>query len=114
MPGKSQQRRPDPVLVCFVTCRDGREAAKIAKALLSQKLCACANIVKNVRSMYVWQGKLCDAQETLMMIKTKESKFPALEREIKKLHSYDVPEILALSAAHVSETYGKWVAESVS
>lgn len=110
---KNQHSRPDPIVVCFVTCKDEDEAVNIAKALLKKKLCACANIIKDIRSLYVWEGKLCDDKEALMVIKTKEEKFAALEREIKKHHSYDVPEIIAFAAAHVSEPYAKWVTESV-
>lgn len=111
---KRPPQKPAKLVVCFVTCKDEREGAKIAKALLKKKLCACVNIIKNIRSFYTWQGKLCDDKEALMVIKTKKEKFSALEREIKKLHSYDVPEIIALSAAHVSQPYLTWVSESVA
>ncbi len=106
--------RTRKLIVCFVTCKDEDEAAKIAKALLKKKLCACVNIIKDIRSLYVWEGKLCDDREALMVLKTKEEKFPALEREIKKHHSYDVPEIIAFPVTRVSDVYAKWVTESVS
>lgn len=106
-------KRTSKLIVCFVTCKDEDEAEKIAKALLSQKLCACANIIKNIRSLYAWQGKLCDDKEALMVIKTKESAFDRLSAEIKRLHSYEVPEIIALPVSSVSESYAKWVADCV-
>lgn len=107
-------KKTSKLIVCFVTCKNEREAVNIAKALLEKKLCACVNIIKNIRSLYTWEGKLCDDSEALMVIKTKERAFSKLAAEIKKLHSYDVPEIIALPVTCVSRSYAKWVTESVS
>lgn len=109
---KRSPRESLSIIVCFVACKDENEAVNIAKALLKKKLCACVNIIKDMRSLYVWEGKLCDDREALMVIKTVDKKFNALETEVKKLHSYDVPEIIALPVKDVSEPYLKWVVES--
>lgn len=110
---KRAAKKTSKLIVCFVTCKDEGEAGKIAKALLKKKLCACVNIIKNIRSLYTWQGKVCDDKETLMVIKTKESAFDRLSAEIKRLHSYEVPEIIAFPVPSVSESYAKWVADCV-
>ncbi len=113
MAKKRVAKKTSKLIVCFVTCKDEREAVNIAKALLEKKLCACVNIIKNIRSLYTWKEKLCDDHETLLIIKTKEKAFDRIAAEIKRLHSYEVPEIIALPVSSVLESYAKWVAESV-
>ena len=88
------------------------EAAAIARNLVEARLAACANIVRNIRSIYAWQGKVEDDSEVFMILKTKKSLFDPLSTRIRELHSYDVPEIIALPIIMGSEDYLKWIRES--
>lgn len=101
-------------IVIFITTQTKDEAAVLAKALLNKKLVACVNIVGEVRSLYWWQGKIEDSYEALMVIKTKKSKFKALEKVVKSLHSYSVPEIIALPIIAGEKNYLKWIGESIN
>lgn len=100
-------------IVIFVTTKDKAQASKIAKALLEAKLIACANIIKGVSSMFWWQGKVDQAQETLLILKTKANLFKKVEAKVKSLHSYEVPEIIALPIVAGSSAYLKWIDGSV-
>jgi len=96
-------------IVVFITASNEDEAAKIAKALVESKLAACVNIVRNIRSIYLWQGKIQDEPEVLMIVKTQKKLFSALSARVKELHSYTVPEIIALPIVEGSEDYLKWL-----
>jgi periplasmic divalent cation tolerance protein len=101
-------------IVVLVTCGSAREAKKIARAVVAKRLAACANILSGrVESVYRWKGKVESAREALMVIKSSRKRFPALEQEIRRLHSYEVPEIIALSIGRGSRGYLEWIAESV-
>ncbi len=101
-------------IVVLVTCASQREARKIAGALVEKRLAACGNIVgADVKSIYRWRGRINSARETLLILKTTRKQFAKLEKEIRKLHSYDVPEILAIPVLAGSDPYLKWVVESV-
>jgi periplasmic divalent cation tolerance protein len=95
--------------VVLITASNAEEAAKIAFALVDEKLAKCVNIIKDIRSIYFWQGKVEDGPECLMIAKTQKSKFPALTKRVKELHSYSVPEIIALPIVEGSEDYLKWL-----
>jgi periplasmic divalent cation tolerance protein len=97
----------------LVTAGSEDEAAKIAKALVEERLAACANIVPKIRSIYRWQGKIEDNAEALLLIKTTETALPALEERVRALHSYDVPEVIALKLDQGSGPYLDWLAESL-
>ena len=98
----------------MVTCGSAREARKIARALVERRLAACGNVVEApVRSIYRWKGKVESAKEYLLLIKTTRKRFSALQGEVKRLHSYDVPEIIALPIAAGSAEYLRWVSECV-
>lgn len=99
-------------IVVYVTTTNEEEAVKIARALIEERLCACVNITKGIRSIYHWQGKVEDDSETLMIIKTRKSIFNILVDRVKSLHSYTVPEIIALPIIDGSEDYLKWLSES--
>lgn len=99
-------------IVVFITAPNEDEAAEIAKALVKSKLAACVNIIKDVRSIYSWRGNLEDDSEVLMIVKTQKKLFSALSDKTKELHSYDVPEIIALPIADGSEDYLKWLRKS--
>ncbi len=98
--------------VVFITTPPDR-AADIAKHLVEKKLAACVNIVESVRSLYWWEGKLEDDREALLVVKTKLDLFDRLKEEVKKVHPYCVPEIIALPIVAGNEDYLSWVEESV-
>jgi periplasmic divalent cation tolerance protein len=99
-------------IVVLVTAKDEAEAATIARALVEKKLAACCNIVKGVTSIYRWEGKVEQGAETLLMIKTRRSLFGGLEAEIRRLHSYTTPEIIALPVTAGSQAYLDWLEQS--
>ncbi len=98
-------------IVVFITASSEEEAAKIAKALVESQLAGCVNIIKNIRSIYSWQGKIEDEPEVLMIAKTRKGLFDDLSRKVKELHRYTVPEIIALPIVKGSEDYLKWLRE---
>ncbi len=101
-------------LVILVTCRTRREARKIANSLVDRRLAACVNILTaHVESIYQWKGRTESAKEFLLVIKTSRRQFAALRREIERLHSYEVPEIIALPISAGSPKYLRWLGESV-
>jgi periplasmic divalent cation tolerance protein len=101
-------------IVVLVTCGSAREARRIALELVEGWLAACGNIPEApVRSIYRWKGKVETAREYLLTVKTSRRRFAALEKTVKRLHSYDVPEIIALPIAAGSAEYLKWIDECV-
>lgn len=104
----------DDYLVVLVTASSEEQARQIAGELLAKKLIACANLIP-VRSMFIWQDQVQDETETLMIIKTTHAIFKdRLEAEIKKLHSYDVPEIIGIPIVIGSAEYLKWIGDNVT
>jgi len=99
-------------IVAFITASNEEEAAKIAKELVEARLAGCVNIVKDIRSIYSWQGKIEDDKEVLMIVKTQKAIFDPLMKKVKELHSYSVPEIIALPIVEGSEDYLKWLKEA--
>ena len=92
-------------IVVLVTCASAKEARKIARALVKERLAACANILASpVQSVYRWKGTVESAKEFLLIIKTTKARFPKLKATVKRLHSYDVPEIIALPIAAGAQT----------
>lgn len=102
----------DKVIV-FVTCANAEEGAKIARALVTQRLAACVNISSPIRSIYRWQGKLSDDQEVLLVIKTARPLFDRVRRLVEKLHSYQVPEVVCLPIIDAAPNYLNWLTSSV-
>jgi periplasmic divalent cation tolerance protein len=101
-------------IVVLVTCSSAKEARKIARALVEQRLAACVNVLRApVQSVYRWKGKVESAKELLLVIKTTRKRFAALQRAVRVLHSYDVPEIIALPIADGSRDYLAWLSNSV-
>lgn len=96
-------------VVVFVTAGSKKEAQAIASALVKERLAACATAIGVVESIYQWQGKVARSRERMLIIKTTASRYAALEQRIKTLHSYDVPEIIALPIVKGSESYLKWI-----
>ncbi|MCL5024545.1 MAG: divalent-cation tolerance protein CutA [Nitrospirae bacterium] len=98
-------------IVVFITASNEEEAAKIALALVGERLAGCVNIVKGIRSIYRWQGKVEDEAEVLMIAKTRRELFGALSKKVKELHSYSVPEVIAFPVAEGSAEYLDWLKE---
>jgi periplasmic divalent cation tolerance protein len=102
---------PDPI-VAFVTCGSEEEALKIANALVEAHLAACVNLIAPIRSIYRWEGKIWDEKEWLLIIKTQKQRFEALEKRVRSLHSYSVPEIISLPITEGSSAYLNWIKEN--
>lgn len=100
-------------IVVFVTAANRKEADKIAQALVKEKLAACVSIVPEVYSQYWWQGKIENSQELLLVIKTLPRRYKALEKRVRELHSYTVPEILAMPVVVGNPAYIKWIKKSI-
>jgi periplasmic divalent cation tolerance protein len=98
-------------IVVLITTSSEDEAAKIARSLVDSKLAGCVNIIKDIRSIYAWDGKVEDESEVLMIAKTQKALFNDLTKKIKELHSYTVPEIIAIPIVEGSEEYLKWLRE---
>src|SRR4030042_67507 len=101
----------DPIIV-LVTCGSEEEAKKIANALVEEPLAAFVNLVAPIRSVYRWEGKIWDEKEWLLIIKTQKDRFEELEKKVKSLHSYSVPEIISLSVTEGSSVYLNWIREN--
>ncbi len=101
----------DPIVV-FVTCGSEEEGLKIANALVDGRLAACVNLISPIRSIYRWEGKIWDEKEWLLIIKTQREKFGEVEKKVKSLHSYSVPEIISLPILEGSSSYLDWVREN--
>ncbi len=98
--------------IVLVTCASLAEARKIARSVVEKKLAACANILPGVESVYRWKGKVERAREVLVVIKTTAWRIVQLEREVQRLHSYDVPEFIVLPIAAGSYKYLSWIQEN--
>jgi len=96
-------------IIVFITVPKEEEAAKISRALVEARLAACVNIIGNIRSIYRWEGKIEDEAEVLMIAKTQRHIFDPLSKKVKELHSYAVPEIIAMPIVEGSEDYLKWL-----
>jgi len=99
-------------IVIFVTCGSEEEGLKIANALVEGHLAACVNLISPIRSIYRWEGKIWDEKEWLLIIKTQKDRFEELEKKVKSLHSYSVPEIISLPISEGSSSYLRWIKES--
>jgi periplasmic divalent cation tolerance protein len=98
--------------VVLVTCASIAEARKIGRTVVEKKLVACANIVAGVESIYRRKGKVERAREALVIMKTSATRLRSLEREVKRLHSYDVPEFITLTIVAGSKEYLQWIGEN--
>jgi len=98
-------------IVVFITASSYEEARKIADALVSQRKAACVNIVPRVNSLFWWKGKIEDAEESLLVVKTRAKLFSEVVSTVKGIHSYEVPEIIALPVVDGNPDYLKWINE---
>jgi len=102
-----------PYIIVFVNTANKVEAEKISRTLLEERLIACANIVNPVASFFHWKGKIDCADEYLVIMKSRLDLFAALEERVKALHSYEVPEILALPIVEGSADYLAWMRDNL-
>ena len=101
-------------IVVFSTCDSEEQAGQIARALVEQRLAACVNILPGARSIYRWKGEIEDAAEWMLIIKSRRDLMEQLRAAIGKLHSYEVPELLAVPVVDGSESYLAWVDRELS
>jgi len=98
------------VLLVFCTFPDEESAAGAIRTLVGEKLVACGTILPRARSIYIWEGRLEESVEAMVLFKTAGTSYAKLEKRLLKLHSYKTPEIVAVEAGGVSKAYAAWVA----
>ena len=104
----------ETILLVYCTTSGKEEAKKIAHTIIEKNLAACCNILPNAISIYNWQGKTEQTEESLILIKTTQRKYEQLEKEIKMIHSYSVPEIIATKIETGSSAYIDWIIDNLS
>ena len=105
---------PDQAIIVFMTAGSVDEANRLADMLVDKRLAACVQIMREMNSVYRWQGKVVTQREVLLIAKTLSSKFAEIEREVVKLHGYETPEIVAVSLSAGSGPYLEWLSANVS
>jgi len=95
-----------------MTAATAEEASRIAELLVNKKLAACVQILPDMQSIYIWKGEVQQEKEVLLIAKTTRANFAELEREVRAVHSYETPEIIALPIEAGSESYLKWLISS--
>ena len=101
-------------IVVYITASDKEEAEKIARQLLKRRQAACVNIVPEVNSHFWWQNRLDSTQECLLVVKTKDTLLPDIVKSVRKMHSYSVPEIIALPIVGGNPEYLDWIDSEVT
>jgi len=101
-------------VVVLITAPNEDDAAQLANDLVASRLAACVNIINNIRSIYRWQGKIEDESEVLMLVKTRKEHFKDLEKRVRELHPYTVPEIIVLPIIEGFVGYLGWLREETS
>ena len=107
-------RSAQPFRLVLCTVDSERSALAVSRALISSKLAACVNMISNVRSIYGWKGKIEDNRELLLIVKTNARNLSSVERTIRELHQYEVPEILSVRLEKGSEPYLRWLQEETT
>ena len=100
------------LVVAFSPAASPEEARRIGAALVAEQLAACVNIVDHIESIYRWQGAIESAAESLLLIKTRANLIPAIELRLRELHSYDVPELVAIPIGRGAQPYLNWLLAS--
>lgn len=109
MAASLMKKSAEQVLVILVTVVNQQDAIRIGEAMVNARLAACANIVSRVQSIYRWKGKVVKAKEALLILKSTKSRYRALEKAIKAIHTYEIPEIIALPVKDGHDRYIGWV-----
>ncbi len=104
---------PAEAIVVFMTAADGAEAGRLAEMLVEKRLAACVQILPQIESVYRWQGRIERQPEVLLLVKTTRAKFADLEREVRAVHSYETPEIVAVPMTAGSIPYLQWLSDSL-
>ena len=104
----------DQAIAVFITAANSEEAGELAEMLVSKRLAACVQVMREMQSVFRWQGKIEWQREILLIAKTLASKFAEIEREVTKLHSYETPEIVAFPLTNVSRPYLEWLTANVN
>jgi len=103
----------DVAIIVMMTTGSREEAARLAEMLVGARLAACVQILPEMESVYHWKGEVRREPEFLLLVKTTESRFALLEREVRALHSYDTPEIIALPISAASTPYLEWLTGTI-
>lgn len=111
-PAPRRRARAGGALVVLVTAPSAEEAARMARALVEERLAACGNVVPGLRSIYRWEGKVQEEAEALLLLKTTRRRFEALRARVRSLHPYEVPEVIALPVEAGHPAYLEWLAAS--
>jgi len=101
------------MILAYIPCKNEDEAKKIGKKLVEGKIVACANIIPKMTSYYIWQKKLQEESEALLLCKTTENKVRKLEETVKKMHSYSIPCIACIKIDKINKKYGIWAKQQV-
>lgn len=102
-----------PAIVVVLTAGSEEQANLLAGELVQRRLAGCVNIVPGIRSVYRWQGKICRDGEWLLLVKTLDSEYEAIEAAVRELHSYELPEILAFTVWRGEKNFLRWITESL-
>ncbi len=97
------------IIVIYCTVPNKKLAKEITKVLMKHRLAACVSMIENVKSVFSWDGEICEEKEVLLMIKTRRANYGKIKLVIEDMHSYSVPEIIALPIVDCSEDYLKWL-----
>jgi len=100
------------MILVYITCESKKQAKEIGKHLLKKRLCGCINIFEKMTPIYWWppkKGKLCEDKEVVLIVKTTEEKYMAIEKEVTKIHSYEVPCIFSIKVNKVNKPYLDWL-----
>lgn len=108
-----KKRLSAKALVVFIAAADKHQALKIGKLVVKERLAACANVLPTIRSIYHWNGKMVVGEEALVILKTTGDRYRALEKLVLELHSYQVPEIIALPITRGFKQYLGWILSEV-
>lgn len=106
-----EKKKKAGVIVILITAPSVEEARKIAHALVGEHLVACVNIVSPIQSVFYWKGQVCDEQEALLIVKSRMALFEKISKRVRSLHSYSVPEVIALPIVQGSKEYLRWIVE---
>ena len=103
---------PSDALMVFVTVPDPETGARMGRVLVEEGLAACVNVIPGLRSIYAWQGKICDEAEALCLVKTRRTSYERLRERLTTLHPYDVPEIIGFVPDEGNQPYLRWLLDA--